>query len=187
MSLSELILDEHKEWLNARVNDLTVDGNLTVVGNITFDGSVHILKDLTVDGNTSLQATTSTNTFITGTFAEATSVLSPAASITLTATQALSNPIITNTGTVNPFTLTLPNTTTISPLLTPSQEVIGYTFWMTICATDPLGGDINFSASGDGFFTIEGANQFSHTTPSVQTVPCRISAISPNLLITIFT
>ena len=36
MSLNELILDKPKPWLNARVNDLIVDGDLTVSG-VTFE------------------------------------------------------------------------------------------------------------------------------------------------------
>lgn len=37
MSLNELILDIFKPWLDARVNNLTVDGDLNVEGNVNFD------------------------------------------------------------------------------------------------------------------------------------------------------
>lgn len=41
MSLNQLLSDVEKPWLNIRVNDLSVDGNQTIVGNLTVNGNIN--------------------------------------------------------------------------------------------------------------------------------------------------
>lgn len=52
MSLNELILDQHKPWLNIRVNDLTVDGDTNISGDIEVGGTITADSFATTGGDT---------------------------------------------------------------------------------------------------------------------------------------
>ena len=53
-SLSGLLQDSFKPWLNARVNNMTIDGNETIAGDVIYSGNVNIDGSLTVNGGTQL-------------------------------------------------------------------------------------------------------------------------------------
>ncbi len=51
MSLQELINNQPKSWLNSRVQNQQVDGNLLVIGNETVQGSMTISGGINITGN----------------------------------------------------------------------------------------------------------------------------------------
>jgi hypothetical protein len=50
MSLNQLIRDQRKRWLSARVESLKVDNGIDITGDIDFTGDVTINGDLDVTG-----------------------------------------------------------------------------------------------------------------------------------------